>query len=226
MLMMGLARVRIALGTPLVLAALLLGSGCAAPTVEESTGDATGAVSAIAEYDAIIKSGTKVETNSTPTAAQSASTTLLGWIPKVEPDAGVKQILTVARWSEIRDADGAQPFTSAKVTSDSGSGNTRKLAVKLTLDGGVELDVKVVATEDDKGIITVRVVNTSLYKVFLVGTVLEPEKLVMELKLIPYKDGIIVDATSRVKLSALESKAPPLTASIKAIFDWLKGKPR
>ena len=222
--MIGLCKV--ALCTPLLLVSLLLGAGCASSTDEEITGDATGAVSADPAYDAIIKNGTKVETISTPTAQQSASTQLVGWIPKVHPDAGAKQLLTVARWSEIRDADGAQPFTSAKVVSDSGSGNTRKLSVKLTLDGGVELDVKVVATEGDDGTITVHVVNTSAYKVFVVGTVLEPEKLVMDLKLIPYKEGTIVEATTKVKLAAMEGRAPPLTASIKAIFDWLKGKSR
>lgn len=207
---------------PLFVLPLLLGTGCAAQS-EEETGDDTGAATTgNPDYDAVIANGSKVDTISTPTAQQSASTHLLGFIPGVTPATSAKQLLSVAKWPDIRDANGGQPFTAASVTSDvGGSGEARKLAVKLTLTGGVELEVNVTANEQDGGV-TVRIVNTSAYKVLVIGTVLEPGKLVMQLKLLPYKDGTIVDASTLVKLAKLEDRAPPLTASIAAIFDWLK----
>jgi hypothetical protein len=208
---------------PLLLVPLVGATGCAGDTSSEdgAVDDAPAAATSVPAYDAVIRNGTKVDTEEEPTTRASASTHLLGYIPRVAPAGGVKQLLTVGRWADIRDADGTQPFTSAQIVSDSGSGATRKLTVKLTLDGGVDLDVKAVATEQDTGIV-VRIVNTSAYSHWLAGTILEPEKLVMELKLVPYKDGLIVDATTRVKLAQMEDRAPKLTASIRAIFDWLK----
>lgn len=215
---------RLKLITPLFLLPLVLATGCAGATEDDpegTPGSGESAQTAVPAYDAVIRNGTKVDTNDTPSARDSASTRLLGWIPRVAPGAGAKQLLTVARWADIRDPDGGQPFTQARVVSDTGTGASRKVIVKLTLDGGVDLDVKA-TTSEQNGAITIKLVNTSAYSHWFVGTILEPEKLVMEVKLVPYKDGVIVDATTRVKLARMEERAPKLTASITAIFAWLQ----
>lgn len=204
----------------LAAASVATSTGCVGATDEENTESADSAQT-VAAYDAVIRSGTKVETSEVPTARDSSSTHLVGYIPRVAPAAGLKQLMSVARWSDIRDAEGGQPFTHAQIVSDTGTGATRKVLVKLTLDGGVDLDVKAVASEQGTTM-TVRFVNTTSYSHWLVGEILAPEKLSMELKLVPYKDGLIVDATTRVKLSQMEDRAPKLTASIAAIFEWLK----
>lgn len=214
----------------LAAASVVMGAGCSGAAEDESAESAGSAQTAVPAYDAVIRNGTKVDTAAAPTARESSSTHLLGYIPRVTPAAGLKQLLSVARWSDIRDAEGGQPFTHAQVVSDTGTAasagdggaaTTRKVVVKLTLDGGVDLDVKATVSAQD-GALAVRLVNTTGYSHWLVGEILAPEKLSMELKLVPYKDGLIVDATTRVKLSQMEDRAPKLTASITAIFDWLK----
>lgn len=216
---------RLKLLAPLLLLTLVSTTGCAGATEDEDGEPApvagASAQTAVPAYDAVIRNGTKVDTSDTPTARDSSTTHLLGWIPRVAPGIGAKQLLTVARWADIRDPDGGQPFTHAQIVSDTGTGAARKVVVKLTLDGGVDLDVKATASEQDQAI-TIKLVNTSAYSHWFVGMILKPENLLMEVKLVPYKDGVIVDATTRVKLEQMEDRAPKLTASITAIFDWLK----
>jgi len=199
-----------------------LAAGCAAPTADDDSGSSTSALGSNPVYDAVISGGTKVTANATRNSAQSASTQLMGWIPNKNAGAVLDQLFEVARWTAMRDPDGERPFTSATVSSDAASGGTRTLAAKLTLDGGVTLEVKAVAKTGEGGRITVNITNTTKYKHWLAGTILEANKLNIDLTLVPYENGVIVDAKMAAKLSKMEDKAPALTGAIKIIFDWLK----
>jgi hypothetical protein len=57
------------------------------------------------------------------------------------------------------------------------------------------------------GTITVRFVNTSAYSHSIAGTILEPQKLVMELKLVPYKDGLIARRCPTSRAPRREARA-------------------
>lgn len=212
----------------LILAGLLsiaclapLATGCAAPADDEDVGAATGAASGDPVYDAVVRGGTKVETDAARSAEQSASTHLVGFMPRARTTAALDRLLTVGAWKEIKDADGERPFTKASVLSDTTANGIRSIKVKLELDGGVTLDVEGTAKETADGI-AVHLENTSAYKHWLAGTILEARKLSIDVELVSYESGVIVDAKMKAKLKKMEDKAAKLTGSIALIFDWLK----
>ncbi|MBX3187525.1 MAG: hypothetical protein KF819_10945 [Labilithrix sp.] len=212
---------------PIALLSLLLvaAAGCAGSVEDDPIDEAAAASTSVAAYDAVIRNGTKVDTVSTEAASLSASTRLLGWIPRATPSRVLEQLFAVSKWPEIRDAEGEQPFTAASVLSRSGTGDTRNLTVKLALSAGIELSVRATSKREDEKIV-VSFVNTSGYSHWFMGTILESRKLEINLQLIPYKDGVIVDATAKAKLAQMESRAPELTRSIQPIFEWTKKNTR
>jgi hypothetical protein len=200
-------------------------SGCAAPTDDESV-DSAGAESALVsnpEYDAVVRSAShrKVTTDSAHTAAQSASTHLIGFIPRGQANATLDRLLAVQRWTEIRDAEGETPFTRAQLLSNNDASGVRTVTAKITLDAGATLEIKANAKDAEGGAIAMQATNTTKFKHWLAGTILDENKLAMDVRLIPYEGGLIVDATMRVKLKKMEDKAPALTGSVTSIFDWL-----
>lgn len=218
-------RMKLSLSVVSLLSALCLAplmTGCSAePAEDDDAAQTEGAQTTNPAYDAVVSGGTKVETSSTRNADQSASTQLLGFMPGASPEAALNRLFKVDAWKEIRDADGAQPFTKATVKSDTTTNGIRNIVVQLELDGGVKLDVAGTAKETTKGIV-VHLENTSAYKHWLAGTILEAKKLSIDVALIDYRDGVIVDAKMKAKLKKMEDKAPKLTGSIALIFDWLK----
>jgi hypothetical protein len=212
-----------ALSFGLVLAMSLATQACMAPADDDDP--AAASASAQTEnpfFDAVIADGTKIETDATRTARQSASTRLVGYVPGGDATALLTKLLSVARWTEIKDREGEKPFTRAEVASDTvdEETETRTVISKLTMSGRVTLDVTATAAPADEGF-TVTFTNTSTYKHWLAGTILDPGKLVIDVKLVPYKRGVIIDATMRAKMRKMEDKAPELTAAIASIFEWL-----
>lgn len=198
-----------------------LAMGCAAPAGDDDADSSTSALGSNPVYDAVISGGTKVESNRTPSSTQSASTNLTGWIPNKTAGSVVEQLFEVARWTEMKGPDGERPFTKTEVSSDASSGGARTVAAKLTLDGGVTIEVKGVA-KTVGGKTTINFTNTTKYKHWLAGTILEANKMNIDITLVPYENGVIVEAKMAAKLSKMEDKAPQLTGAIKIIFDWLK----
>jgi hypothetical protein len=201
-------------------------SGCAAPGEEEEAAQSAGSESALGsnpEYDAVISSSTKskITTDSTRNAQQSASTHLVGFIARGSADAVLDRLLAVQRWTEIRDVDGEKPFTKAQLLSDTEANGVRTVTAKITLDAGATLEIKAVAKDADNGAIAVSATNTTKFKHWLAGKILDENKLAIDIRLVPYADGLIVDATMRVKLEKMEDKAPKLTGSVAPIFEWL-----
>ncbi len=195
-------------------------SGCAAADQEEDVGAQGAAVGSNPEYDAVVRGGTKVETDETKTARQSASTHLVGYLPRARREAVLDRLLAVQRWTEIKDTEGAKAFSKAQLLSDDEAGGVRTITAKVTVDGGAKLDIRGTAKESGEKIV-VSITNTNAYKHWLIGTVLEANKLAMDITLVPYEGGVIVDATMRAKLSKMEDRAPELTGAIASIFDWL-----
>jgi hypothetical protein len=193
-----------------------LAAGCAADGADDATSE-----DALTEYDAVAKGKTKVESSTTPTATESAHTRIVGFIKGRDADAVAGQLLKVARWKEVEADDGSKPFTAARVVSDSTANGTRTLAAHLTLDGGIDLDVRA-TSKNDNGAIVVGFTNTSEYTHWLAGKVLEKGKLKIDVKVVPHEGGTIVDATARVKLAAAEDRAAGLTGALLPIFTWLK----
>lgn len=213
-----------------MLPAMLLGAlvlspalfGCAAPDDEtEEIGAQGGAASQDPEYDAVVRGGTKIETDDRRTADRSSSTHLVGYLPRARTEAVLDRLLAVQRWTEIRDAEGEAPFKKAERLSDASDGGVRTVTAKITTDGGAKIDLRATAKEDGERLV-VTITNTKAFKHWLAGTILEPGKLVMEIELVPYEDGVIVDATMRVKLAKMEDRAAELTGSLASIFDWLR----
>lgn len=211
-----------------ILAAFSLGAtalpGCAGEMEEgdEDAEMAEAAASDVALYTNVAKSGRPVVQEVTkPTATVSASTRLIGHIPRVAPSAALDRLLTIGKWTEIVDADGDRPFSQARVAKQTGSGFSRRIDASLTANGGVKLDVNVVSKPAAQGA-TVNITNTSEFRHWLIGPVLAPGKLVIDVKLIPHSGGTIVDATMKVKLLQREEDAADLTGAIKPTFEWLK----
>ncbi|MBS2015947.1 MAG: hypothetical protein JST00_23870 [Deltaproteobacteria bacterium] len=204
---------------PLSLALLL--AGCAGDVDDDPVDSAGSAASEVAAYEKVIRNGTSVESKTTPTAAESASTKLTGWIPNVAPEKVLTRLLTVGSWKDITDAEGERPFTQSSLVRQSGTGNVRTVDAKLSLSAGVDIDAKATAKEDGTNL-SVKIVNTSEYRHWFVGTVLKKEKLVIDLELVPYKSGTIVKASMKLKLESVEDRAPGVTKTLVPMFDWLK----
>lgn len=210
------------LGSLLSLTALApLAAGCASESADDASSD-----EALTEYDGVVKNGTKIESSTTPTATESARTRIVGFVKGRAPSAVAGQLLKVARWKEVEDSDGWKPFTAAKVTSDDTDGGTRTVAAHLSLDGGVDLDVRATSKAGEEQTL-VSFTNTSEYRHWLAGTVLEKGKLKIDVKLVPHTkdgaaDGTIVDATAKVKLVTAEDRAAGLTKALVPIFAWVK----
>ena len=210
----------------LVLAAFLLAplsAGCAGS--EPGTAASEEALTSNPAFDAVIKDGTKIESVDQPTATESARMHLVGWIPGRTQKSVLDQLFDLPRWTEIRATDGRQPFQKVDLLGapPSKDGEERTVAAKVSLENDVVLDFAGTSTMAGETA-SVRVVNTSTYKVLFV-TVVEPGSVEMTIGLVPYEDGVIVDATMHVKLKHKEDRAPRLVASIKHIFDWLKSAP-
>lgn len=193
--------------------------GCAGEVGE----DAASAQSALTEYQAVKRNGTKVRSSTEPTDAYSARTRVVGYIPSSEIDEVLEQLLTVRDWTSIRSRAGDKPFEAASVKSDTKSGDTRTLNGKVTLQGDIPLDIRAIAkAEDDET--TVRIANTTGYKHWFAGKILEPGKLTIDVKLVALDGGVIVDASMQVKLEQMEDRAPPFCAALPMVFDWLEAK--
>jgi len=212
-----------------MLAALALSvstlTGCAADSDDEDGDGETAEAAATrnAGYDAAVRTGKPtIKSVTTPTAEASATTTLVGFVPRIATDKTGARLLSVQKWTEITNADGSKPFTRVKLRGDSGGGATRTIEASVTMDGGVDIDVKVTAKVGENGNVTIKLVNTSPYNHWLAGRVLDPGKLVIEVKLVKYEGGTIVDASMKAKLNSAEDRAADIVGAIAPIFDWLK----
>jgi hypothetical protein len=207
-------------GFVLLLSLSLVGVGCAAPTEDVASAD-----QALSEYQSVEKNGTKVVSNTTPTESQSAKTRLVGFIPSAQVDAVAAQLLHIDRWTAIEDKDGNKPFESSSLKGDSTSGDIRTVTGKVTIQGGIPLDFRGQArSAEDKT--TIHFTNTTGYKHWLAGQILDPGKLTIDVTLVPLDDGVIVDATMKVKLDQMEDKAADFCAALPLVFGWLKGTAR
>jgi hypothetical protein len=222
---------------PLLLAAVAAtaGAGCAAETDDPGSADsaatkqpdATGAPAAAeprnAAYDAVARKA-KVTNKATPGEAVSAETTLLGYVPDAKVEDVQDKLLGVRRWPDIKADDGGRVFTASRVVSDDHGETKRTIKANVTLDGNISLDTKVVSEgRADAAGRKVSISNTSTYTYFF-ADVLLPGKLTIDLQLVPYQGGVIVDGRARVKLNASEDSAPAITGYVVPIFNWLKAR--
>jgi hypothetical protein len=228
---------RLARLCPLVLAvvAATAGAGCAAETDDPGSADsaatrqpdATGAPSAAeprnAAYDAAARKA-KITNKATPGEAVSAETTLLGYIQTASVEEVQDKLLGVRRWPDIKADDGGRVFTASRVVSDDHGEAKRTIMANVTLEGNISLDTKVLSEARPEGTgRKVSITNTSTYTYFF-SDVLLPGKLTIDLQLIPYQGGVIVDGRARVKLNASEESAPSITGYVVPIFNWLKAE--
>lgn len=197
-----------------------LATACA-PGVEED--ESVGAAQTVDPTYASAASGTPhIAKDTRRTARQSASTRVVQFVDGQRPDAVVEAALAVRRWTEIRDEEGKAVFSAAKVVADEGTADGRTIRAKVTLDD-VALDVEGGAQVDGDGF-RVSFTNTSAYEHWLLGTVLAPNGLTIEAKIVPFRGGTIVDGTMLVKLEKREGEAEALTAAIVSFVQWLADK--
>lgn len=206
--------------------ALSLGLAATACSVTSSD-DASASAQDLTAYDSVVTHGTKVETDDTRNDHQSAKTRVIGFMKSRAVDASSKQMSAIAHWTDIKADDGTRAFSAARVVSDHTTGSTRTITAKVTLADGVAIDVSCTVRPLDDGTTSVKIVNTTGYEHWLAGTVLKPNGIVIDAKLVSYQDGVIFDATMRVKLETMEERAAGLAATLPEVFTWLdKTTPR
>lgn len=226
---MHLPRPRLAL---VAVALTALATVACAGTAEDGSaadaGNAAAAQTANPAYEAAARaSSPKVETTTTPGEEVSSATSLLGFVPNRTVDEVASQLVDITRWREIK--DGPDPiFSSARELRDDEASPRRTVAGKVTLASG-DISLDVALTADARPDATrVVVTNTTGYRNFLLGRILDPGKLTMSFKLVPYERegrgprGVIVEATVRVKLESFEDRAGAISSAVTPIFSWLK----
>lgn len=190
-------------------------------TEEDEQGSGAAAQTVNPTYDAVVRAGRpRVESTSAPTDTLSAETTLLGFVPGANVAEIAAKLVDVGRWSEIREGE-ERPFTEAKKKRDDRASPKRTVEGEVELAGSVTIDVRLTA-EAKEDATQVLVTNTTGYSAFPVGRILEPGKLTIDVKLVPYARGVIVDAKMRVKLAKFESRGTEITRMVEPIFAWLK----
>jgi hypothetical protein len=194
-------------------------AGCAAPS-DDAPAAAT-STQHLTAYDEVVANGTKIESDTTITPQQSAKTHLIGYLKDRQPGVVQKQLLAIAKWTEIEDADGDQPFTQARVSSDHTADGVRTIAAKVKVSAGVEIQLGCTAKVTDDDTRVIEITNTAPARHWLAGTLLETGKLTIAIKLVPYEEGTIVDATIKVKLAKMEDRARDLAGVLGPVFDWL-----
>ncbi len=199
------------------LLALLLTAtaACAAATDDDSE---SSSAEALTEYDNVVQHGTKVESDTTPNAAYSSKTRVVGYLPRTTAALAKTQLLKIDRWKEMRDDQGNKIFPAAGIQNATAS----TVTAQLTLQGDIPLVVTLKPTTAADGKVTVHITNATGYHHWLAGDILLPGKLVIDVMLIPKNDGVILDATMKVKLEQMEDKAAGFTAALPIVFDWLK----
>ena len=71
----------------------------------------------------------------------------------------------------------------------------------MTVTGTIPLSVNLTSTSDaDTGREVLHLTNTKGFSIFLLGEVLAPGKLLLDVTLVPMNGGVIIDATMSVKL--------------------------
>jgi hypothetical protein len=194
-------------------------AGCAA----QAGDDSASSDQALTEYEGVAKNGTKVTSSTTPTETQSAKTRLVGFIKNTQLDAVANELLRIDHWKTIKDKDGNKPFDASSLKGDSTSNGVRTVTGKVTINGGIDLDLRATSRGDETKT-TLHFTNTTGYKHWLAGQILDPGKLTIDVTLVPLQDGVIVDATMKVKLDQMEDKAAGFCAALPLVFDWLDGK--
>ena len=189
-------------------------AACAASSDDDAE---TGTAQALTEYDSVVQHGTKVESDPTPNATYSSKTRVVGYLPHTSPALAKTQLLKIDRWKEMRDDDGNKIFPSAGIQNATAT----TVTAQLTLQGDIPLIVTLKPTTDANGKVTIHITNTTGYTHWLAGQILAPGKLVLDVMLIPKNDGVIVDATMKVKLDQMEDKAAGFTSALPVVFDWL-----
>lgn len=176
-----------------------------------------------AEYDAVIAANKpKITVDKTRTSTQSASGRLVGWLPGSTPDKALARFAQLNKWGEIKKADGEAMFKSGKVTKNTISNGNGELSGELV--AAVTLKVGGSAKSEASGRYTLHLENTDkATKLFI--TVVSKGNLKIDVKFVPYTkggvEGVIIDASLKVKLNVSESDADGLADGLTPIFNWL-----
>jgi hypothetical protein len=205
-----------------VLVLSLGGVACSASTSDD--GETTS--QDLTPYDSVVTGGTKIENDDTITATQSAKTHLIGFVKDRSLSATEKQLLSMGKWTQIKNPDGDDPITAAHVSSDQTKAGVRTIAATISLSAGIDLVLGATATTNDDGSVSIHITNTKAASHWFAGLIVDKGKLVIDVKLVPYdnddKKGTIVDATIKVKMAQMEDKAPGLAEVLPMVFTWLK----
>jgi len=208
----------------LVLAAFLSLGGVACTASTDDGGEATS--QDLTPYDSVVSKGTTIDNDNTITATQSAKTHLVGFVKDRSPDALEKQLLTIGKWTQIKNPDGDPPITAAHVSSDVTKAGVRTVAATISLSAGIDVVLGATTTTNDDGSQSIHITNTKAASHWLAGMIVDKQKLNIDVKLVPYdnnnKKGSIVDATIKVKMAQMEDKAPGLAEVLPMVFTWLK----
>ena len=221
-IMQTIARLPLPLAMFLAMSLALGGAACAA----DSSDGGQASAQDLTAYDAVVKNGTKIETDTNVTATQSAKTHLVGFVKDRSPAEVQKQLLSIAKWTQIESDGGDKAFTASRVTSDRTTDGVRTIAATVTVSAGVDIQLGATAKTSDDDTKNIHIVNTAASRHWLAGTILDSGKLVIDVKLVPYKSdtksGTIVDATIKVKMAQMEDRAPELANVLPMVFGWLK----
>ena len=194
-------------------------AGCAS-----DTGDSEADIeSGNAEYDAVIAANKpKISVDKTRTSTQSASGRIVGWLPGATPEKALARFAKLNQWNQIKNVEGDAMFKSGKVTKNTivaGSGElTGELVAAVTLKVGGSCKA------DANGRYTLHLENTEKATKLFVNVV-SKGNLKIDVKFVPYTkggvEGVILDASLKVKLNVSESDADGLADGLTPIFNWV-----
>jgi SH3-like domain-containing protein len=206
-------------------------TGCATSSSDDGSVAAEQPLTANPAYAEVASSATKVkvENDTAITATQSFKSHVIAFYPGKPVEAVTGQFLKFDKWTEIREADGSQPFLAAVVSSDTtDAAGTRTIAGKFTLKENVPMEMLATIKRNADGDVVVHAENSAdVIKCVGIGaacvntTVCAKGKLQIDVVIGKFQNGIIADATMAAKAAnplvegmAVQRLAPVLPAIV------------
>jgi hypothetical protein len=205
----------------LVLGMTTVGIGCGGETPDDTL---EGSDHALDVYAGLVGKPPTIEQSATPNGPISASAHLLGHVPGTTVEKLADKLVDFSRWKEITSNSGKPTFSASQQSSDSKEGGKRATTGKVTISAQiVNLDIALRGESREVGDNReVRIVNTSPVKTLLTGTVVESGGYAIRMKLVPYADGVVVDATTEVKMAPkYVEHADKISDTLQPMFVWL-----
>ncbi len=194
-----------------------LASACSQATSDDA--ETSGAAFTQNEaYDAVVAKGQPRSETDGPTENYTSRTHTIAYFRGGDAAALTDRFLDLAHWVQIKNLQNEALFSKVKLQGDTREGAKRTVTAELK--GMLSFEARAVASSEEGGAFAVRFANTTAFTKLRL-TVIEPDNVVIEGKILPYAEGAIVDATMTVTMKRGKEHAPDISGAINAICRWL-----